>query len=227
MTDNISGEKHRLESEWTMWELRKADARVGLRDWTQLPLPLYHVGTVEDFWICWKRAPRIAEVLSGGNDSYTMKIKRDEKDEKGGIITRITTAEAYMLFRKGIQPITEYETAPGKRATAGRWRCEVAVAPRDFDKWGVAWEIICLALIGEIVDPAHIINGVYLQDKHSGKQVALRLDIWFAIEDDVVCDAVAEELRSVITEEMQKRLGVTLPINFAKIVRGVKKGGRK
>ena len=43
------------------------------------------------------------------------------------------TAEAYMLFRAGIKPMTEFVNAAGVRATQNRRRAELAVRPKDFE----------------------------------------------------------------------------------------------
>jgi hypothetical protein len=39
----------------------------------------------------------------------------------------VTKAEGYMLFRKGVEPSTEYEVSPGVRATQNRRRAELSV----------------------------------------------------------------------------------------------------
>ena len=59
--------QHKLQNEWTMWELRKKDreAGLGVKDWSELPLSLYSFSTVEDFWQCWKRTPQITCVGGG------------------------------------------------------------------------------------------------------------------------------------------------------------------
>ena len=45
----------------------------------------------------------------------------------------VTTEEAYMLFRSGIKPATEFEAEPGRRATLNRRRAELAVRPKEFE----------------------------------------------------------------------------------------------
>ena len=52
-----------------------------------------------------------------------------------------TNAESYMLFKKGVEPKTEYEISPGVRATKCRFRSELSVRPQEFDSWQRAWEI--------------------------------------------------------------------------------------
>ena len=58
-----------------------------------------------------------------------------------------------------------------------------------------------LALIGEQVDPAAYVNGVYLQDKHARNTTALRLDVWFSTDSDEIMDAICEELRLLLKRE--------------------------
>lgn len=64
-----------------------------------------------------------------------------ERAGAGGGRHVTTVAEAYMLFVKGVEPMTEYEVAPGVRATKSRRRAELAVRPQEFESWQRAWEI--------------------------------------------------------------------------------------
>ncbi len=46
---------------WTYWELRcewKATNNKK-QDWKELPTPLFDVDTVEDFWVCYNKCPKI------------------------------------------------------------------------------------------------------------------------------------------------------------------------
>ena len=150
-----------------------------------------------------------------------------------------------MLFTKGVEPMTEYEVAPGVRATKARRRAELAVRPQDFKSWQRAWEITVrgrgspsgtapsptrpaaaapplaqvLAAISEQIDPSELLVGAYLTDKHSHGTVALRLELWFGTEDAAVCDAIAEELRLLLKAELPD-----LPFAFKPVVRS---GGGK
>lgn len=201
-------EKHKLHREWTYWELRQKDWKAGIGDWKEQPVDLYSFGTVEDFWAFWKLAPKISEVFDGsGNETFH--IERDdpwiEKRKDGRTIThdvRVTKAEGYMLFRKGIRPETEALIAPGVRATQNRRRAELSVRPKDFDAWWKAWETTVLAIIGETIDPAECITGAYLTDKHKKGSVALRLELWFSTPDDAICDAICGELAAMLREKL-------------------------
>ncbi len=46
---------------WTYWELRTEWKTAGNKkqDWKELPTPLFDVDTVEDFWVCYNRCPKI------------------------------------------------------------------------------------------------------------------------------------------------------------------------
>ncbi len=56
------------------------------------------------------------------------KVEREDEraHARAGHMVR-TVAEAYMLFKKGLRPVTEFEVVPGVRATKGRRRAEIAV----------------------------------------------------------------------------------------------------
>lgn len=43
---------------WTYWELRN-QWQGNKQDWSTLPTSLFDVDTVEDFWICYNRCPKI------------------------------------------------------------------------------------------------------------------------------------------------------------------------
>jgi hypothetical protein len=48
-----------------------------------------------------------------------------EREDGSGKV--LAGAEAYMLFRAGVEPKTEFEYAPGRRSTLMRFRAEVSV----------------------------------------------------------------------------------------------------
>lgn len=68
------------------------------------------------------------EVFDNGLREPAQIEREDEREgpRKGAPIR--TTAEAYMLFKKGLRPVTEFEVpGTGKRATLGRRRAELSV----------------------------------------------------------------------------------------------------
>jgi len=158
--------KHPLYRPWTYWELRSKDKSQGIYSWQDQPTDLFTFETVEDFWSFWKRAPKISEVFDGSGHEPA-RIEREEVAAGGRSRTVTTKAEAYMLFRKGVAPMTEAERSPGVRWTVNRRRAELSVRPKDFDSWWGAWETTVQAIIGEIIDPDEYIVGAYLTDKVS------------------------------------------------------------
>lgn len=49
---------HRPPAAWTYWELR-CPWQGGKQDWKTLPTSLFTANTVEDFWMCYSRTPKI------------------------------------------------------------------------------------------------------------------------------------------------------------------------
>jgi hypothetical protein len=45
-------------AEWSYWELR-SPWQGKAQDWKALPTPLFTADTVEDFWMCYSRTPKI------------------------------------------------------------------------------------------------------------------------------------------------------------------------
>ncbi len=95
------------------------------------------------------------------------------------------------------------------------------------------WLTLCYALIGEIQDPAECINGVWLEDRsnsHGGrgrgggsKNAQLSVQVWFAVRDDEVCEAICERLRSVLNKMAEEtRLAWSAP-RFVKVAHLAKK----
>ena len=92
---------------------READ---GLPFLTSFPPPSFH-----------------SDVFDNGQREPPKVEREDErKGARSGAVLR-TTAEAYMLFKNGIRPVTEFELTPGKRVTLGRRRAELAV--RELACW--------------------------------------------------------------------------------------------
>jgi hypothetical protein len=201
---------NKLYREWTYWELRARDAKMGISNWRDQYTPLYSFGTIPDFLSFWVNVPKITDVFD--REGYDIKrVARQESDASGRTREIVTKAEGYMLFRKGVEPSTEYEVSPGVRATQNRRRAELSVRARDFDNWWKAWELTVMAIIGESVDPLEYIVGAYLTDKKSKNGVALRLELWFSTKDDDICDAIAGELGRILAEKLPD-----LPFRFLK-----------
>ena len=135
----------------------------------------------------------------------------------------LSTAEAYMIFRKGVDPVVEAKLPNGEYAINVRYRAEFAVRPQDFDLWSVAWQTTVFAIVGESLDPDDFIMGAELKDKRNrGASVALRLDILFAKEDKDVCDAICGELTRMLKEKVPG-----LPFLFERRVPRSELGGKR
>ena len=203
---------------WTYWELRKEWRRGsganGKQEFSDLPVPLFTFHTVEDFWLGFQRVPSIAEVFEDGRHGSRNDVEREEPDG-----TKITAgAQGYMLFREGVEPDWKQEV-DGRRVTLNVYRSRLAVSNVDLSLIGRAWETLLLHALGELIDPAECINGVYLTDTHSGKSTSLRLEIWFASRDDRVADAICEEIQHAINRSTD---GVFFP-KFSKTEYFIKK----
>ena len=220
-----------LHRRWTYWELRNAWKKGGAKqDWDELPISLFDFDTVEDFWIAYRRCPSIVEVFDDGRNGVANEVERKEPN---GTVIR-TTAKGYMLFRQGLRPETSFEVG-GERVNRNGYRTEVSCSPSDFQNFQDAWETCVLAVIGESVDPAEFINGVYLTDKGSSggsggkRSTALRLEVWFSVprphllkleDNNRLCESICMELVKVLKQT--NKSGVTsgvaeLPFRFSKV----------
>lgn len=198
---DLPTEKHKLARTWTYWEYRKQDRSQGMPSWSDNPTPLFMCDTVEDFWAYWTAAPKITETLDAGDRPAPL-VQREDLDHGSGRVRTLTTkAEGYAMFRDRLRPVTEEEITPGVRATQNRRRAEIAVRPRDFDQWATAWEVTVCSLIGETIDPANYIVGAALTNKKNRSTVALRLELWFSVKDEEICDAIAGELSAILHEQ--------------------------
>jgi hypothetical protein len=75
-----------------------------------------------------------------------------------------------------------------------------------------------------VLHPAHCTRLVFTspppvpprasQDKHARNVTALRLDVWFATDDDAIMDYICEELRLLLKKEC-----ADLPFRFSRIMR--------
>lgn len=120
-------------------------------------------------------------------------IAREEPD--GTVVE--AGAQGYMLFRKDVQPDYKMEI-DGTRVIQNAYRTRIASSNGDLSAFQRAWYMTLLAVIGETLDPAECISGVFLTDKHTGKSAALMLEVWFAIPQDKICESICEELRATL-----------------------------
>lgn len=170
-------------------------------------MPLFTFHTIEDFWLGYQRVPKLEDVFEDGRHGARNIVERVEPD--GSLVT--TGCQGYMLFRESVQPEYKQEV-DGRRVTLNAYRSRVAASNIDLTIINKAWETMLLAAIGELCDPAECLNGVYLTDQHSGRSTALRLELWFAVRDDRIADAICEEFREILN----KTDGVFFP-KFSKL----------
>ena len=128
-----------------------------------------------------------------------MEDAREPKNKK----VYVSTAEMYMIFRKGLEPLSEAKLPNGEYAINVRYRAEFAVPPKDFGLWAEAWQTTVFAIVDESLDPDDFIVGAEIKVKEMvrgapGGSNVLRLDISFSKEDKDVCDAICGELSRLI-----------------------------
>ena len=117
----------------------------------------------------------------------------------------ISNIKGVMLFRKGVEPDHKQdgEGHPNCRTTMNGYRMRVSAGDMSLDEFtSLVWDRTCNLLIGETLDPAECINGVWLEDESKGGRgnVAFRLEVWFACRDDKTCDAICTELYESLRE---------------------------
>ena len=135
-----------------------------------------------------------------------MEDAREPKNKK----VYVSTAEMYMIFRKGLEPLSEAKLPNGEYAINVRYRAEFAVPPKDFGLWAEAWQTTVFAIVGESLDPDDFVVGAEIKVKEKPEKargaaaasVTLRLDISFSKEDKDVCDAICGELSRLIKEKV-------------------------
>ncbi len=135
--------------------------------------------------------------------------------------------KAVMLFRKDVEPDHKQDGKghPNCRATMNGYRMRVAAGDMSLDEFtSLVWDRTCNLLIGETLDPAECINGVWLEDESKGGRgnVAFRLEVWFACRDDKICDAICMELHESLREATGGKNSV-LNSRFTKLQHFVKK----
>jgi len=123
-------------------------------------------------------------------------------DASGTLV--IATADSYFLFRAGLEPDYKFEVN-GRRASMNGFELTFYLhGPDLLKKLHSLWETAVLTVIGEVVDPGEIVNGLLLEDekkkeKKGAKEYSVfKMELWFSVRDDVVCQAVCDELLKVM-----------------------------
>ncbi len=177
------------------------------------PIQLFTFQTVEDFWLGFERVPRIEDVFHDSSKGARCNVERENPD--GTKV--VASAEGYMLFRERIEPDWKSEIVPEVRVTNNGYRSRLALSTVDLSYVTRAWECLVLSTIGELIDPAECVNGVIVTDTHKGKTTSLTLEIWFAVRDDKICEAICEEYRNEVNGEMDRLHSTLFFPKFTKI----------
>ena len=153
-------------------------------------MKLFDFDTLHDFFACYSHAPRVAHMFQPTGE----RRPRVTRALDGGG-SRTAHVNAYMLFRRGVEPDYKHEV-DGKRTVLSAWNMRVAAGGLSLEAFTQAvWETTIFLLIGETIDPAECVAGVWLEDRTRGRGSAFNLEIWFAARDDATCEAVCEALR--------------------------------
>ena len=145
--------------------------------------------------------------------------RRNKVVRKVGDKEKAYNVKAYILMRssgKDFSPIvpdykeeTKFINKEGKEEKTGlryvlnAYTINVSAGEVDLEQFTErVWDKMCHMLIGEKLDPAECIHGVWLEDASKGGRgnVALKLEVWFSIRDDVACAAICDELRKELLE---------------------------
>lgn len=145
-----------------------------------------------------------------------------ERELPGGVAQ--VNIKGVMLMRQGVQPdykgeimLGSGEHTQGYRTTLNAYRLRVSAGDMSLEAFtSSVWDRTCSMLIGETLDPAECINGVWLEDESKGGRgnVAFRLEVWFASRDDNACASICENLRQ---ELIQATGGGTISAKFRKL----------
>lgn len=147
--DGASGvaAEHALNTPWVLWEKRAT--KIEGEKFKDLFIPIGEFATVEQFWRCWTMCPKLSCVAGcaafeeayelvwpdlGSVHLATPALYRDvfsgpsgpseiSRPEAGGR-ARVSGADVYALFRKGIMPLTEFVDASGRTVTTHRIRSD-------------------------------------------------------------------------------------------------------
>ena len=133
--------------------------------------------TVEEFWNFKNNLPLPSEIF------YTqegIRMKFADRDVEG-----------YSLFKKGIRP--EWEDKLNKNGA--EIFCRKMFDPRDLDE---IYELLCLGLIGETIDPEDEVCGIRIVDKSRGARPMYRVEVWFKRQDEKTKEAIQANVRDCL-----------------------------
>ncbi len=146
--------------------------------------------------------PRVSDVLTRtARGKACAHVVRENPD--GG--ERVETAVAgYVLCRAGAIPDYKQEIG-GRRVFLNGYQSKIDTRPAgggggadaSEEALSALWEAVLLTVVGEAADPGETVLAAWLAcHSHTSRQ-QFTLDLWFAVREDKVCEAVCEELREV------------------------------
>jgi len=157
-----------LRYTWHIWEqvMQSSEGKAG--HYSDATHKVASFKAVQEFWALWNHMPQPSELLEQ---------KRMVREQSDGI----HVIDAIMIFRDNIKP--EWEDKAN--ATGGHFQFQLkpAIGGGQIDEY---WNNLILGIIGNTIEPAHMITGIRLVDKLSGPRAAnvLRIEVWFSGYDD-------------------------------------------
>mmetsp|Transcript_74407 Transcript_74407/g.210529 ORF Transcript_74407/g.210529 Transcript_74407/m.210529 type:complete len:230 (-) Transcript_74407:62-751(-) len=146
-----------LKRSWTLWEQMSTGGYSTRK--------VVSFSTAQEFWTIWNGVPQPSELLDG---------KRFTREQPSGQMAAI---DALMLFQESIMP--EWEDSAN--AQGGHFQIQLK-PPSGGGQIDEYWNNLVLAIIGETMDAGHVITGVRLVDKLSGKGKVtdmIRIELWY------------------------------------------------
>lgn len=168
---------HKLQSQWTLWELKEKHA-IDSKDYGKLLREICEFSTVEDFWKYWMFIPKPSEVFGDGQTKVYV---------EGRII------KAFGMFKKGIEPTWE--------DPANKSGCElVALKQFNSEVLDMFWENLVLGLIGETIDDGDEICGCRIVNQTRKSKPTYKIELWLRSSDDVVANRIRAKLCEALTD---------------------------
>jgi len=160
-----------LKYKWHIWEqvMQSSDGKAGAGGYSDATQQVAHFSFVSEFWSLWNHVPQPSELLEQ---------KRMVREHGDG---QINVIDALMVFRDNVKP--EWEDPAN--ATGGHFQFQLkpTIGGGQIDEY---WNNLILGIIGNTIEPAHMITGIRLVDKLSGPRAAnvIRIEVWFSNYDD-------------------------------------------
>jgi hypothetical protein len=178
MAEAKAPKEHKLNSSWSIWELR--DVGSNNENYQDSLKKLGDCATIEEFWRYFNNIPKPSELFFNGQ-------KRGFRDNR--------KVQGFCIFKTGIKP--EWEDA--KNRIGGEFFFRKGM---DLVNLDLLYEHLTLGCIGETIDPENTITGIRVVDKSIFKknQAIYRLELWFSTSDKNEMDT----LKARMIEALQK-----------------------